>query len=51
MDRTFLRPPVPEWKEINSIYTEYFKLIFSGKMSAEEGLKKAAAEIDKLLAS
>ena len=42
IDRTFLRPPVPEWKEINSIYTEYFKLIFSGKMSAEEGLKKAA---------
>jgi multiple sugar transport system substrate-binding protein len=51
IDRAFLRPPVPEWNEINSIYTEYFKLIFSGKMSAEEGLKKAAEEIDKLLAA
>ncbi|WP_171016865.1 extracellular solute-binding protein [Pseudalkalibacillus caeni] len=50
IDKTFLRPPVPEWNEINSIYTEYFIRIFSGKISAEEGLKRAAEEIDKLLA-
>ncbi|MGD7023638.1 extracellular solute-binding protein [Rossellomorea vietnamensis] len=49
IDKTFLRPPVPQWNEINSIYTEYFRLMFSGELSAEEGLKKAAEEIDELL--
>jgi multiple sugar transport system substrate-binding protein len=49
IDRTFLRPPVPEWNEINSIYTEYFRLMFSAELSVEEGLKKAAEEIDELL--
>ncbi|MGM0844937.1 MAG: extracellular solute-binding protein [Bacillota bacterium] len=49
INRTFLRPPVPQWNEINSIYTEYFRLMFSGELSVEEGLKKAAEEIDELL--
>ncbi|XXM71390.1 extracellular solute-binding protein [Lysinibacillus sphaericus] len=51
IDEAFLRPPVPQWEEINTILTNAFKNIFSGEVSVEEGLKKAAADIDRQLST
>ncbi|MCA0149722.1 extracellular solute-binding protein [Rossellomorea vietnamensis] len=51
IDEAFLRPPVPQWEEINTILTNTFKNVFSGEVSVEEGLKKAAADIDRQLSS
>jgi multiple sugar transport system substrate-binding protein len=51
IDQAFLRPPVPQWEEINTILTNAFRNIFSGEVSVEEGLKKAAADIDRQLSS
>ncbi|PFG07791.1 extracellular solute-binding protein [Bacillus sp. es.034] len=51
IDEAFLRPPVPQWEEINTILTNTFRNIFSGEVSVEEGLKKAAADIDRQLSS
>jgi multiple sugar transport system substrate-binding protein len=42
---------VPQWEEINTILTNAFRNIFSGEVSVEEGLKKAAADIDRQLSS
>lgn len=50
IDQAHLRPQVPEWEQINDIYTNYLRQIFYEQVSVEEGLKKAAMEIDKLLA-
>ncbi|MGM7723163.1 extracellular solute-binding protein [Metabacillus sp. Hm71] len=49
IDQTFLRPPVAEWDKIDEVYYNYIRLIFTQKISVEEGLKKAASEIDQLL--
>ncbi len=51
IDEAFLRPPVPQWEEINTILTNAFRNIFSGYVSVEEGLKQAAADIDRQLSS
>jgi multiple sugar transport system substrate-binding protein len=45
----FLRPPVAGWSRIEEIYLRYFKLILSGSITVEEGLNKAAEEIDLVL--
>ncbi|MBD2868912.1 extracellular solute-binding protein [Paenibacillus arenilitoris] len=50
LEHTFLRPPVKEWSAMDKIYTGYMTQIFQGKLSAKDGLTKAAAEIDLLLA-
>lgn len=51
IDEAYLRPPVPQWEEINTILTNTFRNIFSGEVNVEEGLKKAAADIDRQLSS
>ncbi|MCV9887312.1 extracellular solute-binding protein [Metabacillus halosaccharovorans] len=50
IDQAHLRPQVPEWEQINDIYTNYLRQIFYEQVSVEDGLKKAAMEIDQLLA-
>ncbi|WP_445489158.1 extracellular solute-binding protein [Niallia sp. 03133] len=49
-DLAFLLPPVKNWNKIDGVYTEYLTKIFSGELSVEDGLDRAAAEIDVLLA-
>jgi multiple sugar transport system substrate-binding protein len=46
----FLWPKVKNWSKIDEVYTEYFYKIFEGKLSVKDGLDRAAAEIDRLLA-
>ncbi|GIO65661.1 extracellular solute-binding protein [Paenibacillus cookii] len=49
LNNSFLRPPVKAWSQIDEIYTSYMTRIFQGELSAEEGLTKAASEIDIVL--
>ncbi|MGG3623078.1 extracellular solute-binding protein [Bacillus gobiensis] len=49
-DQAFSWPPVKNWSKIEEVYTYYLSEIFKGKLSVKEGLDRAAAEIDKLLA-
>ncbi|MBT2722193.1 extracellular solute-binding protein [Bacillus sp. ISL-46] len=50
-DDVFLRPPVKNWGNIEQVYTGYMSRIFLGELSVQEGLDRAAAEIDILLAN
>lgn len=50
INNAFLRPPVAKWDEIEQVYTNYFRLMFSGHIGVAEGLTAAAKEIDQLLA-
>ncbi|WP_157800933.1 extracellular solute-binding protein [Bacillus solitudinis] len=45
-----LLPLVMNWSKIDGVYTEYMNKIFEGDLSVTEGLDRAAAEIDRLLA-
>jgi multiple sugar transport system substrate-binding protein len=49
-EHAFLWPKVKNWSKIDEVYTEYFYKIFEGKLSVKDGLDRAAAEIDRLLA-
>jgi multiple sugar transport system substrate-binding protein len=49
LDDALLRPTVPQWWDIEEIYSKYFTLIFSGRISVEDGLAQAAKEIDQIL--
>jgi multiple sugar transport system substrate-binding protein len=49
LDQSFLRPQLAQWGRIEEVYVKYLKLIFSGSVSVETGLKEAAKEIEKLL--
>ena len=50
LNSAFLRPPVKNWDKIDEVYTHYLQKIFSGELSVKDGLDRAAAEIDRLLA-
>ncbi|MGM0874683.1 MAG: extracellular solute-binding protein [Bacillota bacterium] len=43
-------PPVKNWCKIDEVYTEHLNKIFAGELSVKDGLDRAAAEIDRLLA-
>ncbi|WP_181833216.1 extracellular solute-binding protein [Bacillus taeanensis] len=45
-----LLPLVKNWRKIDGVYTEYMNKIFEGELSVKDGLDRAAAEIDRLLA-
>ncbi|OIJ17492.1 hypothetical protein BKP37_03090 [Anaerobacillus alkalilacustris] len=47
----FLPPSVPQFENINEIYSHYLELIFLENISVEEGLSEAAKEIDEILLS
>ncbi|MEW9050046.1 MAG: extracellular solute-binding protein [Neobacillus sp.] len=49
LDQTFLRPSVPEWGKVEEVFNRNLRQIFTERISVEEGLSKAAAEIDLLL--
>jgi multiple sugar transport system substrate-binding protein len=49
-ENAFLWPQVKNWSKIDVVYTEYMYKIFEGELSVKDGLDRAAAEIDKLLA-
>ncbi|MEH7222275.1 extracellular solute-binding protein [Bacillus sp. JJ1566] len=49
IEQSFLRPPVPEWNQIDKIFQDYLTAIFLGNMTAEHGLKEAAEEIENVL--
>lgn len=48
-DDAFLRPPVENWGNIEQVYTGYMSKIFLGELTVQEGLNRAAADIDILL--
>ncbi|MDQ8738640.1 extracellular solute-binding protein [Paenibacillus sp. LHD-38] len=48
-DDAFLRPPVKNWGNIEQVYTGFMSKIFLGELTVQEGLDRAAAEIDLLL--
>ncbi len=41
--------PIGQWSKIDEIYTKYFKMIFSGSISVEDGLNEAAKQMDQIL--
>jgi multiple sugar transport system substrate-binding protein len=45
-----LLPLVKNWSKIDRVYTEYMNKIFEDELSVKEGLDRAAADIDSLLA-
>ncbi|HLV10498.1 MAG TPA: extracellular solute-binding protein, partial [Halanaerobiales bacterium] len=45
------RPPIPEWTQIDDIFSDYVMLAVVGKLSAEEAMNEAAQNIDKLLSN
>ncbi|WP_332630522.1 extracellular solute-binding protein [Halalkalibacter flavus] len=49
LDDAIFPPFVPKWWKVDEIYSKYLELIFSGSVSVEEGLSKAAKEIDQVL--
>lgn len=49
-ENAFLWPQVKNWSKIDEVYCEYLNKIFEGELSVKDGLDRAAAEIDKLLA-
>ncbi len=49
LDDVLLRPTVSQWLNIDAIYEEYLTLILTEKISVEEGLQRAAIEIDQIL--
>ncbi len=49
-ENSFQWPPVKNWSKIDEVYTNYLNRIFAGELSAKDGLDRAAAEIDMLLA-
>ncbi|MFC0470645.1 extracellular solute-binding protein [Halalkalibacter kiskunsagensis] len=49
LDDALLRPTVAQWWDVEEIYGKYFTLIFSEKISVEDGLAQAAKEIDQIL--
>ncbi|WP_332630505.1 extracellular solute-binding protein [Halalkalibacter flavus] len=51
IDDALLPPFVPQWWEVDEIYRKYLELIFDEKITVEEGLAKAAEEIDEVFAS
>lgn len=50
LDHGFLRPPVKNWGKIDEVYSRYLRKILTGELSVKDGLDRAAAEIDLLLA-
>ncbi|CAM4025463.1 extracellular solute-binding protein [Mesobacillus zeae] len=49
-ENSFQWPPVKNWSKIDKVYTDYLNRIFAGELSVKDGLDRAAAEIDVLLA-
>jgi multiple sugar transport system substrate-binding protein len=49
LDHAFVRPPLKNWTKIDEVYTRYMRNIFQGDLSVQEGLTRAATEIDGLL--
>ncbi|NLJ19496.1 extracellular solute-binding protein [Globicatella sulfidifaciens] len=49
LDQGVLRPPLPQWWDIEELYSHYMNRIFSGEMPIEEGLTEAAYEIDQVI--
>jgi multiple sugar transport system substrate-binding protein len=49
LEHPLLRPPIPAWKEVESIWLNYATLIFSHKISVESGLNEASAAMDRVL--
>ncbi|PTX61328.1 carbohydrate ABC transporter substrate-binding protein (CUT1 family) [Melghirimyces profundicolus] len=49
LEQAYLRPPVDNWSKIEKIYRDYLEKILAEEMGVEEGLNKAAKEIDPLL--
>ncbi|WP_445506520.1 extracellular solute-binding protein [Niallia sp. 03190] len=50
MNYAFLWISDKNWYKIDKVYTDYLIKIFAGELSVKEGLDRAAAEIDELLA-
>lgn len=49
LDRGVLRPPLPQWWEIEELYSYYTSRILSGELPIKEGLMEAAYKIDQIL--
>ncbi|WP_040950543.1 extracellular solute-binding protein [Gorillibacterium massiliense] len=50
LDHAFLRPPIPQWDEIDAIMAKSLTLVFTGRLTPQMGLDDAAKAADALLA-